>query len=127
MGTKLLKLLLQRRLGEHVVLGNCIFFFEFFCFRIFNPTVLLFREGLFSKDLFPDASGNTDAGFRHHQTGLPPFVGPDVGKACHLVVSGILGTLILSMGCKGRLASWVSAGHLQDRWGVFIKLPDSGW
>lgn len=79
------------------------------------------------KDLFPDASGNTDAGFRHHQTGLPPFVGPDVGKACHLVVSGILGTLILSMGCKGRLASWVSAGHLQDRWGVFIKLPDSGW
>lgn len=64
------------------------------------------------KDLFPDASGNTDAGFRKHETGLPPSAGPDVGKACHLVVSGILSTLILSRTWKGRLASCVSPGQV---------------
>lgn len=64
------------------------------------------------KDLFPDASGNTDAGFRKHETGLPPSSGPDVGKACHLVVSGILSTLILSRTWKGRLASCVSPGQV---------------
>lgn len=64
------------------------------------------------KDLFPDASGNTEAGFRKHQTGMPPSVGPDVGKACHLVVSGILGTSSLSRGWKGRLASRASAGQV---------------
>ena len=64
------------------------------------------------KDLFPDASGNTDAGFRKHETGLPPSAGPDVGKACHLVVSGILSTSILSRTWKGRLASCISPGQV---------------
>ena len=46
------------------------------------------------KDLFPVASGDTDAGFRKHQSGMWASARPEAGKDCHLVVSGVLGTSV---------------------------------
>lgn len=48
------------------------------------------------KDLFPDASGETDAGFRKHQSGMRASARPEAGKDCHLVVRGVLGTSVPS-------------------------------